>query len=522
MMKTMDLHINSGIPAFEEEGNARGISGLISPRFLPSYTPRFQRKHFRDSEGPSDDEEVSSSLEQNSDELVVVDIERAQSSVREEHDEKFQKLSGAERRHSVSSLKTHRRRKNSVDGPSALSCDSSRSRENSVDEGSTKSERERRATASDRSECGRLRTLSQDSVISPSTASASSASSEEHSDTSQHPGLRDLRSPRLPYCGDDKGDGGDEEPTTSRRARQKVLLRSSRMSPQEIRSIMSTVDSPRHASSQERPESVSPRPLVQMVKSTTTPRFAKPANPFIAPKVLGSSNNLAPLASPSNASEDDAVSPLCCPSTEAPPTTPKAISETMQSADKNGKHSFRNGEKPRSGHTRFFSMSTLKTNKTQQQQQKKGGTGPSSPLFGKKPFPSSSPDGQVFSMTLEDVVKEPEICMMFLEYLERQNASEGLEFLIKLEALRNREISPGVNLADLHKEASSMYEEFIREGSDKELNLSRSVRDEIEAKLCAPGASSIEKPSTLFQEANVEVFQMLGTNMYSQWLATLH
>jgi len=182
---------------------------------------------------------------------------------------------------------------------------------------------------------------------------------------------------------------------------------------------------------------------------------------------------------------------------------------------------FMNSEKVH--HTRFFSMTTLKPAKNRVQPEKKNTTNPSSPLVGSKALSGGgSPDQKLFSMTLDEVVKEPEYCSMFLAFLENMNASEGLEFLICLESLRSNETAADADPEELMKEANFMCEMFIQEGSEKELNLSGLTRETIESKLASADAASVKNPSTFFQEARIEVFNMLGTHLYSQWLSSLH
>jgi len=521
--------------SFSGEGASDGLLGLLSPRFLASNPSRNRRKHFRgstdfeshDTEGSSVDEPQEDVPE----DLVIdiVDVEQNPTDgVSPTSDAGFKtpRESPSEKKRPFSA-RIRRGRKNSDPGDMPLE---SLETGDSKDSGSfRKKERDRRSTVGGESDRPLIPSFSQENVQSPCTTS--SGSSAELSDSSsQAPAGGEMKSPRMPMVmtSETKFEEIDEQPSTSRKARQRTLQRSARMSPQEIRSIMNTVESPRDLRDDKgfrrlAPESVStdlisPRYGNYVVRSlTTTPRTTvSTSSPLLASKVLGSFHNLARDTS------DEFVSPLCTPHGETPSTTPKAISETVITPHEAAGHNFRNQEKPRHGHARFFSTSTLKATKPNASQ-KKVSTNPSSPVVGKSPTSAGSPEQRVFSMTLEEVVKEPDLCGMFMAFLERMNATEGLEFLIKLESLRMHEAQAGgEGSADLIKEALSMCEEFIREGAEKELNLSRSTRETIEANLVAPEAASNPNPSVLFQEARVEVFNMLGTNMYSLWLSSLH
>ena len=186
--------------------------------------------------------------------------------------------------------------------------------------------------------------------------------------------------------------------------------------------------------------------------------------------------------------------------------------------------------KGRLSHARFFSLNVLKPLRA-------GSSGatprapPSpllSPLFGAAPSPRrpaavvGAHDARVFTMSLEEVVREPDLCAQFYEHLQRLNASEGLEFLVRLEALHAREAEPGASPARLHRRALAMVERFISEGAELELNLSSATRSAIVARLTAPGADALPAPSEAFQEARVEVLNMLGSTLYAQWIASLH
>ena len=186
--------------------------------------------------------------------------------------------------------------------------------------------------------------------------------------------------------------------------------------------------------------------------------------------------------------------------------------------------------KGRLSHARFFSLNRLKPLRS-------GGSTPTpravrspllSPLFAGAPSPRrpaavvGAQNARVFTMSLEEVVREPDLCAQFYEYLQRLNASEGLEFLVRLESLHAREAEPGASPARLHRKACAMVQRFICEGAELELNLSSTTRAAIVAQLTAPGADTRPAPSEVFQEARVEVLNMLGSTLYGQWIASLH
>jgi len=520
--------------SFSDKNGARRISGLISPRFMPTAPTRHRLRRFRGLSGevPTKDEELAVRLGGGfpDDELDVDIVDVVGDQVEEVSPSAYicaRKLNtdgslDKVQSNSSPSLKIHHRHRKGSDAS---------------DDPERKKERDRSSTVACESEAGRF-TQDTPECSSPMTSGSSSSSSfSEHSESSQ-PFI-----PPLPknlsslHQADDDAD--EEQPSTSRRARQRTLQRSVRMSPQEIRSVMNGMESPREPVGFRKlaPESIStdlgsPHFNPPYAVKGTTPRYTPTSSsPLLATKVLGGSSGMMI----SRCGCDEAISPLCTPRPPAPSTTPRGPTDASVTPTRivdvvvtpahetTTRHSFRGSDKPRIGHARFFSTSTSKLMKPEghPEAEKKVNTNPSSPVVGKYSSPST-PDLRASSMTLEEVVKDPELCKMFMEYLERLNASEGLEFLVKLESLRGYEGEPGINPMLLHKKAEAMCEQFIREGSEKELNLSHFTREAIEAKIAAPDASSLAKPSDIFQEARVEVFNMLGTNMYSQWVASLH
>jgi len=540
-MTDVKLHEKGRSASVGCQNEATSVSGLVSPRFLPAQPSRFSRRHFRQS-----GDGMSLEVPRDSSSELVVDIadipapeKKAPTGDSEDLDVDIVDITDApdetaptSKSHSLSkidrklrslsyrSLKTRRQRKAS---------DAEEPTGDVLNEGGElKIERDRRSTVSSERECNLQRGIPQESPTSTSPNTCSCSSSTEHSDSSQPSQVRpQLHIPITPEMARYEE---DDQPSTSRKARQRTLQRSARMSSQEIKSIMGTVDNPSprvepkdRTSPRIEPTNPRPSPRVDIINSRPSPRVSKP---FLASRIIGSASNIMTLPSPKEI-EDDAISPLCGTHGGEPPvSTPTSIAEVAlrEDAGKNGsKHSFRQ-DKSRHGHARFFSMSTLKTGKpnSNPDAQKKVSTGPSSPLCGNKSWVSGVPDQRVFNMTLEEVVKEPELCMLFMNYLEHLNASEGLEFLVYLDKLRTHEEEPGVCHPELLEEAAFICEEFIREGSEKELNISGLTRVSIEKKLASTDAASIAKPSVIFQEARIEVYNMLGTNMYSQWLSSLH
>jgi len=222
-------------------------------------------------------------------------------------------------------------------------------------------------------------------------------------------------------------------------------------------------------------------------------------------------------------------SPLCHPQGEMlPPVTPRSwFSSRNSDADgqKSGKNTPRSADEKRRSHNRFFSLSVLKPLKitTPFSPRKSPSSNPASPMNSRRLSASGTPpDLRVSSMTLEQVVRDPELSGMFMSFLERKNATEGLEFLMRLEAMKTHETIPDIDTYSLHEEALILYEFYIREGAQYELNLSSCTREEVETKLTAPKAEQLKQPSAIFQEARIEVYNMLGTDMYSQWIASLN
>jgi len=314
-----------------------------------------------------------------------------------------------------------------------------------------------------------------------------------------------------------------DEPGPSRRRSGRMLQRASRMTPQEIKSVMSTINVGERSSPRgDRPST--PRSSLAMAKSRSCNGASQLSPLYMMTESASVSEGL--LVNGSGYGDDDgkrSTNTLCHPQPETVPATPRTPSTSKDDKRSPGKDA--TSEKVRHGHNRFFSLSMLKPAKNGSGTPKKGSSSnPPSPMCGKKnpSSDSSSPDPRLTAMTLEEVVKDSELSALFMAYLEKMSAAEGLEFLIRLETLKKHEVIPGINTYSLHEEALIMYEFYIREGAQKELNLSSSTRDDIETKLTAPKAEQLKQPSLVFQEARIEVFNMLGTNLYSQWIASLH
>jgi len=285
--------------------------------------------------------------------------------------------------------------------------------------------------------------------------------------------------------------------------KEKILQRSSRMSSLEIQSVMSSISTGGTIHS-------SPMPVIvhssaSLSVNCITPRTPMPSTPgFFGTKTSPSGSGLSSPVSPGS------------PRSGTVPSTPR-LQQTLMSPKEYADDLQKSMEKPaRHGHV--FSLSILKGSRSGSTafQRRGSGSNPASPLCGRTPV-----DERLFSMTLEDVLKDADLSAMFMSFLERKAATEGLEFLLRLEKLKSHEAQQGVDPYSLHEEAIIMYEFYIREGAQNELNLSSSTREDIETKLLAPKAEQLTEPSVLFKDARVEVFNMLGTNLYSQWLASL-
>ena len=124
-------------------------------------------------------------------------------------------------------------------------------------------------------------------------------------------------------------------------------------------------------------------------------------------------------------------------------------------------------------------------------------------------------------MSLEEVVRDAELSLQFLEYLKKHNASEGLMFLIKLNALHELEEQEGISTILLHERALALFEQFVRQDAPDELNLGHDTREEIKTALIAPEADQNATPTETFKEARMEVGNMLGSSLFAQWVASL-
>jgi hypothetical protein len=143
------------------------------------------------------------------------------------------------------------------------------------------------------------------------------------------------------------------------------------------------------------------------------------------------------------------------------------------------------------------------TSAQQQQQQQ------SSPVPSPLPSPVLSPS-PVPMPTLEEVVESPELSRGFGVYLNSLHASEGLRFLCDV-ARVERELD-AERRAGL---AAAVYERYIREGGDMEVNLSGETREQVALAMAAAPAMP-----DLFTGAASEIRQTLATCLLSQWLAT--
>lgn len=346
--------------------------------------------------------------------------------------------------------------------------------------------------------------------------------------------------PELPRAAADAALAGDETPAepltpgqTRTAERRRRLTRAARMSPSEIRTVMLSIsadDIPALARPSPTPGDDSPRQQPQPQQQQHRTRRAASAAAEIPSTAAG----------PPSPAEEDAAAALSPPHRLADVSRQQQqqgdedenSDEEEEEETRRGKHGADEGKgKGPLGRARFFSLNVLRPLKTGSSSAATPRTVRSpllSPLFGAAPAPRrpaavvDEQNARVFTMTLDEVVREPDLCAQFYEYLQRLNASEGLEFLVRLESLRAHEAEPGASPARLHRRALAMVRRFICEGAELELNLSSATRDAIVARLTEPGADTLLAPSEVFQEARVEVLNMLGSSLYGQWIASLH
>lgn len=348
--------------------------------------------------------------------------------------------------------------------------------------------------------------------------------------------------PELPRAAADAALAGDETPAepltpgqTRTAERRRRLTRAARMSPSEIRTVMLSIsadDIPALARPSPTPGDDSPRQQPQQQQQHRTRRAASAAAEIPST-----------AAGPPSPAEEDAAAALSPPHRLADVSRQQQqqgdedenSDEEEEEETRRGKHGADEGKgKGRLGRARFFSLNVLRPLKTGSSSSSSAATPRTvrspllSPLFGAAPAPRrpaavvDEQNARVFTMTLDEVVRAPDLCAQFYEYLQRLNASEGLEFLVRLESLRAHEAEPGASPARLHRRALAMVRRFICEGAELELNLSSATRDAIVARLTEPGADTLLAPSEVFQEARVEVLNMLGSTLYAQWIASLH
>lgn len=348
--------------------------------------------------------------------------------------------------------------------------------------------------------------------------------------------------PELPRSAVDPALAGDETPAepltpgqTRTAERRRRLTRAARMSPSEIRTVMLSIsadDIPALARPSPTPGDDSPRQQPQQQQQHRTRRAASAAAEIPST-----------AAGPPSPAEEDAAAALSPPHRLADVSRQQQQQQQEYSSDEDenseeeeegtgrGKHGAGEGKgKGRLGRARFFSLNVLRPLKTSSSAATPRTVRSPllSPLFGAAPAPRrpaavvDEQNARVFTMTLDEVVRAPDLCAQFYEYLQRLNASEGLEFLVRLESLRAHEAEPGASPARLHRRALAMVRRFICEGAELELNLSSATRDAIVARLTEPGADTLLAPSEVFQEARVEVLNMLGSSLYGQWIASLH
>jgi hypothetical protein len=107
---------------------------------------------------------------------------------------------------------------------------------------------------------------------------------------------------------------------------------------------------------------------------------------------------------------------------------------------------------------------------------------------------------------LERILKNPDLCFLFREYLQAESSSENLSFWMAAETFKN-----AVSQEDLPTFAKKLYELYIRAGAPAEVNIDIADKKSIKEKLEAPTRD-------MFNDAQEVVYSLMELNFLNKFL----
>jgi len=114
------------------------------------------------------------------------------------------------------------------------------------------------------------------------------------------------------------------------------------------------------------------------------------------------------------------------------------------------------------------------------------------------------------SEDLEQTLADPELCLLFRQFLKDSYAGESLSFWATIESFK--EIT---NQDELETRAHDIYEKFFSPKSEYELNVDSRTKSHLERKMRTPPLDI-----TLFDEVQKVVYSLLETDCYLKFVAS--
>lgn len=134
-------------------------------------------------------------------------------------------------------------------------------------------------------------------------------------------------------------------------------------------------------------------------------------------------------------------------------------------------------------------------------------------------------DNQDYNIGLKAILAEPDLVMLFREFLKNTFSSENLAFIIEVENFKNL-WSRGVEDEVIKKRAHEIFEKYFSETSSYELNISSGLlaglqqrnhiihSQELKEKMKSPTTS-------VFNKCEQSVFQLVESDSYPRFIRSI-